>query len=1123
MMPWGGGLPLPLTAGGTYVLASHCRPPPSLSHLSPRSLLIDSNDSKSLILVVEYPSPPSPLDLTHTIGPQVYSSIHPSSSSRAGNSYTRPEAKATLPQAKTPEPVCRSARHPLSPLLHKFSEHYHKGMNSISPSGGSYSAFSKQSSSSPVPSLESSLATSMSRASSARSMSPSGAASSHGSISMSSDARTDDSNAGDDDSFSLVVCQWNDCGQTYEDPEILYQHLCNDHVGRKSTNNLCLTCHWIGCDAVCAKRDHITSHLRVHTPLKPHSCASCGKMFKRPQDLKKHERIHTEDHQMKQAQTKVHKQQASALAKENTKRQQQQQQQAEERRFHQQQQAHLAHQQRHHAAMASQPHPQLHQQYQPFGSNVYSSTGNPVFYPQGVGMPSHRGYTSDWTQNMRQQSPSASGRLAPQHERRDGSVSSLASLSPSSSHLGTPYSSEASPRNHYQQAQQSTQGMVGGEYPLNSSYLALASGTQRSKPSEDPNSYTFLSQGSRASSIASSASLKRGYDDLLTGVDGLLQDTRKKRPSESQSLPDADQSYSSLVGSSPAYDANMADKLSSTFGSTFDDDAILQALLNGSNVNDAGSASSHQGGSHMPTFALNGHSAGPQGPHRGAPGIGPTTASAPAFSASLPTDPHKLAELNHFLLQLGNSAARDLNGAMASHGNGSQQPSSSGAFDAAAFDMNSLGAMGLTNIAGFDSSLFSNGDASYLDLGQQQQPPRAIASMPRQQGTTNGGHFQSHQQQHTAQGNGGQTAAGFASPMGSLYPSLTPHHGLQTMAQSQPQQQAQHLPYGSGAASFDSVRMPRGAGVKPTLSSVDSRSHTFRRVDPLMRAAPTEIEARSVDTETHDVDDRKSSLAPIRSPQPPTASVSDERHDDAAHILASIDGTRRGATALAATDSARPAPILPSISSLLSSRDLPPPPAMGTAGHTWRSSRKESYGTTVDTRTTTPSSTGSPTDTSSSSSAFRSTSPAPPSSLYPSLPGADTLMAKMALAPGSSGDVSLETRIRHVKLIKSLLLAINFPERLQSILGHTRAEADDEEMDVEEHDEEMYDEGRRTPRPNSSPDTVKEQDQKDDEQDDTPPVSKSASKDWLSTVVGPKTDTFADRWRRTGQQDGVDV
>lgn len=71
----------------------------------------------------------------------------------------------------------------------------------------------------------------------------------------------------------LFLCRWTNCGRQYTDPELLYSHLTNDHVGRKSTGNLCLTCHWEQCDVSVIKRDHITSHLRVHVPLKPHRCS----------------------------------------------------------------------------------------------------------------------------------------------------------------------------------------------------------------------------------------------------------------------------------------------------------------------------------------------------------------------------------------------------------------------------------------------------------------------------------------------------------------------------------------------------------------------------------------------------------------------------------------------------------------------------------------------------------------------------------------------------------------------------------------------------------------------------------------------------------------------------------
>lgn len=100
----------------------------------------------------------------------------------------------------------------------------------------------------------------------------------------------------------IFTCLWQGCTQQYFDAEQLYNHLTNDHVGRKSTGNLCLTCHWGQCDVTVVKRDHITSHLRVHVPLKPHRCGFCKKAFKRPQDLKKHEKTHIEENLLSQQQ-----------------------------------------------------------------------------------------------------------------------------------------------------------------------------------------------------------------------------------------------------------------------------------------------------------------------------------------------------------------------------------------------------------------------------------------------------------------------------------------------------------------------------------------------------------------------------------------------------------------------------------------------------------------------------------------------------------------------------------------------------------------------------------------------------------------------------------------------------
>ncbi|KAJ3331953.1 hypothetical protein HDU76_001733, partial [Blyttiomyces sp. JEL0837] len=92
-----------------------------------------------------------------------------------------------------------------------------------------------------------------------------------------------------------IICRWMDCNVSFNDGEDIFNHLADYHIGQKGVKKLNWECRWENCRTNCAKRDHLVSHVRIHIPFKPHVCPVCQRAFKRPQDLKKHDKLHAPD------------------------------------------------------------------------------------------------------------------------------------------------------------------------------------------------------------------------------------------------------------------------------------------------------------------------------------------------------------------------------------------------------------------------------------------------------------------------------------------------------------------------------------------------------------------------------------------------------------------------------------------------------------------------------------------------------------------------------------------------------------------------------------------------------------------------------------------------------------
>jgi hypothetical protein len=676
----------------------------------------------------------------------------------------------------------------------------------------------------------------------------------------------------------------------------------------------------------------------VHTPLKPHSCDACGKTFKRPQDLKKHERIHTEAHQMAQAarQKGPHSYGIADPVAYNA--------------------FHLA------AAQASQPG----------ATGPAPSFGYPFMGGYAAGAPPQHRFSHPVSHHSAVGYPALSNHAtavwAQQH-------------TPGISPMGTQHYGAGGP-SYFQHGE-----MKPG------SYLHYA--PERPKHGDDPTSYMGLSRGA--------AGQKRSWEDTVDVTRGFFNDVGNKHMR-------------------PTYDANMAQRLEHTFANGIDD-ASLAALFS--------SVDGH--GAPPQSYAGHPHAHQAQQPSQPAASAATSAAlnallaqntmagSQHAGRMSLPDSFKKtdLAELNAFLLQLGHNASTGLAAATAS--SSSATPSVAAATNGSStvhtpashassepsnpFDMQNLSQYGLSDIPGFDESLF-NFSAGTPDAGVAQQQP----SHPQWQNGRPIAQLPSRGLQH------GSTQ----------YPSaaMSGYNG------------ADNVSY----PSFDRLRASHGHTLVPQLAAKDIGAANYRRVEALTRAAPLDVarslevssvrdvKAEDSDDEMTDVEARKPSTSSTRfSPRGASVESSETSPRAASHglyrQLPALNAHRGSAASISS--------ILSTSTTRASHRATPYSSSMRLSGSI------SSHGAASSLGSHSPSPPASTVDEDERPSTSSSTLYPRLGSVEPSGSVSDIADDVAALDVGAS--IPVDVRMQHVRLIRDLLVALNFPERAREMAAAAAA------------------------------------------------------------------------------------